>query len=251
MPEGLTEEERQEILLRRQQSQPQATEMVPGGLPPAIAAIVSGQQGAPYPTSFPVGKMRMAVPPPEAEMQRRLRVSEAQNRQKELSKARQNLTTYTNDAMQMLTALEKMEAQSKALGDFERGVPQQIGARISTGIGKFAKDKNITRYSGVVAQELIPAARKLMEEKGPITEFDIARVEKGLGDMTTPLEDKVFLLGQLRKKVLQAIENKREAAGMSPEEFSSKYQTLSEKINTGASGLSPEEENIVNNLLGQ
>src|SRR3990167_3897373 len=73
------------------------------------------------------------------------------------------------------------------------------------------------------AQELIPMARKLMEEKGPITEFDVARVEKGFGDITLPLEDKLFLMDQLRAKVNQALQAKM---GLAQTEGDPKYADL-------------------------
>jgi hypothetical protein len=123
-----------------------------------------------------------------------------------------------------------MEREARNLGDFKRGFLNQLFAKAQTGVGAFSKDKNITRYLGVVAQELIPAARKLMEEKGPITESDIKRVEEGLGDTTTPLEDKLFLLDELRNKVRTALTNKKEVAGLNDEQFSGKYKALSNTL---------------------
>jgi hypothetical protein len=73
---------------------------------------------------------------------------------------------------------------------------------------------------------MIPMARKLMEEKGPITEFDVKRVEKGFGDVTTPLAQKVKLIGELRGKLQKAAKNKMEVAKMSELEFASNYTSL-------------------------
>ena len=128
-------------------------------------------------------------------------------------KASQDYNAYQSDANQALLAIDKIEREAKNLGSFGRGMIPQTLARISTEVGKYSKDQDITRYLGVVSQELIPAARKIMEEKGPITEFDVQRVEKGLGELTTPLEDKLFLLNELRTKVNKALELKRNIAG--------------------------------------
>lgn len=127
-------------------------------------------------------------------------------------KARQGLNTYLSDANQVMVALNKIERESKNLGDFSRGLFGQTVAKTKIAVGSYAKDKNIARYEGVVAQELIPLARKLMEERGPITEWDVSRVEKGLGDKTLPLEDKLFLINEMKDKVKQAIKLKRSLA---------------------------------------
>jgi len=126
--------------------------------------------------------------------------------------ASKNLNQYSSDANQMLVAINKLEKGAKTLGDFPRGFAGQLGSRARVSVQKFGKEKNLTRYLGVLAQEFIPMARKVMEEKGPITEFDVKRVEKGLGDVTTPLEDKLFLLGEIRNKVRKALVLKRQLA---------------------------------------
>lgn len=151
--------------------------------------------------------------------------------QKRLAKAKEGFDTYMSDANQALVAIDKIEEQAKNIPDYGRGLIPQIGANIDVGLKKFSKDKDMTRYMGVVSQELIPMARKLMEEKGPITEFDVERVEKGLGDTTAPLADKLFLLNELRNKVKQAIEVKSRTAQISQEEFNQTQPEVSEKLN--------------------
>lgn len=145
-------------------------------------------------------------------------------------KARTNLDEYTSDAMQSLIALDKIEKQSKKLGDFGRGMISQTYARIKTGIADYSKDRDITRYLGVVSQELIPMARKLMEEKGPITEWDVDRVEKSLGNLTTPLEDKIYLLNEFRNKIKLALKNKMQVAQIPEKDFANRYTDLYEKV---------------------
>lgn len=139
-------------------------------------------------------------------MARQLNIHKAQTN--EASKRRQALDSYSGDANQILVALDKMEKGAHSLGDFKRGPWEQLKARAQVGVGSFSKDKNLTRYQGVMSQEFIPLARKLMEEKGPITESDVKRVERGLGDITTPLEDKIFLINEMRNKVKQALKHK-------------------------------------------
>lgn len=134
----------------------------------------------------------------------------AKNNASRIAEARKRNDEYIVKANKMFTALDNIEARAKELGDFKRGFVNQTVAGIGTMIARKAKDEKITRYEGTVAQELIPIARDLAEEKGPITEFDVARIEKGFGDITTPIEDKLFLINQLRDKVKKAIAIKKQ-----------------------------------------
>lgn len=188
-----------------------------------LRGVISKQLNIPY--------EEMATPK-EKEMKIRQKVESEQAEEdiKLISKAKRDLDIYSSDAIQALTALDKIKKQAEKLPKFERGVFPQLGGRISAGFKKFGKDEDITRYLGVVSQELIPMARKLMEERGPITKDDVARVEQGLGDLTTPLEDKIFLLNEFENKVRKAIKNKMQVAKLSPEDFSSKYTILSNRL---------------------
>ena len=150
---------------------------------------------------------------------------------KTLEKSKKEFNTYTSDATQTLTALDNIERASKEIGDFDRGIISQFYEKGKFKYKELAADPKVKNYLGTISQELIPAARKLMEEKGPITETDVARVEKGLGDATLPFEDKKKLLDQLRNKVKEAINNKKSVAGISDFEFKSKYKNLHDKIN--------------------
>lgn len=167
---------------------------------------------------------------PEQKMEMELEKVDRKAQQAQLSTARKAFDTYSSDAMQAMTALEKIEKYSKDLPDFKRGVMNQVGAKVKTGVNQFAKEKNVTRYIGVVAQELIPMARKLMEEKGPITEFDVARVEKGFGDLTIPQEDRLALINELRNKVKQAILNKMNTSEYSFKDITGKYKMIADKV---------------------
>lgn len=192
-----------------------------------------GAAGSPRIKSINVGGVNIEVPQSEEQIQRDLDIKDRQENVKQVSKARKDLDTYTSDAMQSLVALDKIEAQAKELGEFRRGFLEQTAAKISTGVGSYSKDEKITKYLGVLSQELIPMARKLMEEKGPITESDVDRVEKGFGEITVPLEDKIFLAEELRNKVREALKNKSQVAEISEEEFKGKYKSLYEKLNRG------------------
>ena len=154
---------------------------------------------------------------------------------------KKNLLAYSDDANQALVAIDKIERLSRQLGDFGRGGMNQAISKLSAGYKKFAMDKNMNQYLGVVSQELIPMSRKIMEEKGPITEFDVARVEKGLGNVTAPLEDKIFLLNELRNKIRQAIMNKNESAGISEEEFAKMKPEFYKKLISGIKPLQGQD----------
>jgi hypothetical protein len=146
---------------------------------------------------------------------------------KERMKAREELRKYASDAHQVLGALKNIEAKTKkVLPDAGRGVISQTIQKGKYALGQYSADENITRYIASVNSELIPLARKLMEEKGPITEFDVARVEKGLGNANLPLEDRLAIIGDLKSKVYSALEQKRQVAGMDKDEFDKVYGSL-------------------------
>lgn len=177
-------------------------------------------------TGANVGGLQIEFPEAKAASQQQ---AEAAKNKGDAVKA---LNNYSSDAIQSLVALDKIEEGAKTLGNFKRGVWNQAKAKANVAAKEFGKDKNVTRYLGVVSQELIPAARKLMEEKGPITESDVNRVEKGLGDITAPLEDKLFLINELRNKVKAVVENKRKIAGISDEDFGTKYGELAGRLSS-------------------
>jgi len=149
------------------------------------------------------------------------------------------LDSYSSDAVSTLAALDKLTAQTHELGDFKRGLLPQISEKIGINIKEAGKDEAVTRYIGVVNQELIPLARKLMEEKGPITESDVNRVEKGLGDITTPIADKLFLINQLRQKIQLAIANKAEAAEVGSNYFTGQRKVLGNLLGIEGSDAAP------------
>lgn len=162
---------------------------------------------------------------------------------KNVGDARKNLDEYAGTANEALVALDKIDVQADSLGDFKRGFVNQAISKTKAAAGEFGKDENIVRYKGVVAQELIPLARKLAEEKGPISDSDVSRIEKGLGDVTTPLADKKFLTKELRNKIKQALINKAGIAKLSDEEARSKYGEIYKKLET----IEPEKSGTSSN----
>jgi hypothetical protein len=121
---------------------------------------------------------------------------------------------YLPDYKQINTSLDQLEKEAKGLGDFKTGVVEQTIAKVKLGVDKYSKsNKALNMYTSVVAEKLIPMARKVMEEKGPITEFDVARVEKALGDETLPLSQKMEIIGRFRDQLKQQISLKAEIAG--------------------------------------
>lgn len=200
-----------------------------------------------------VGGLSFEIPSTPAEEKQKVE-AEAYGKQQvadinQRTTARKSLDVYTSDAVQALMAVDKIQRESQNLPKYKRGLLNQAKAKVDTGIKSFAKDQSVTRYMGVVAQELIPMARKLMEEKGPITEFDVARVEKGLGDITTPLEDRIFLLNQFRDKVKQALINKMQVAGMTQEEFNTKYKALTDMLSGQQETPAPIKKTPLKSIL--
>lgn len=131
---------------------------------------------------------------------------------KRITDARKRSDEYVSEASQVLNAIKNLESVVENLPRYERGIANQAKAKADIMAKRFAKDEDINKYDITVSQVLIPFARKVMEEKGPITEFDVARVEKGLGDPTSPIEDKRFALELLKEKIGEAIQIKRQEA---------------------------------------
>lgn len=166
---------------------------------------------------------------------------QAEEDRKVTTDARKNLDEYAGNAMQVMDALDRIETQSKELGDFGRGVIPQAVAKATYAAKKYGKDQAVTRYEGTVQRELIPLARKVAEEKGPISEFDVARLEKAFGEGTTPLEDKIFLINEIRGKLKQSVMLKKDMAKLSDKEFKAKYGKLDKKF-------APKEEGNASSL---
>jgi len=163
------------------------------------------------------------------------KLQESELNQKNLAEARKTLDEYSSTASEALTALDKIEEKALALPSYERGFGKQLLARGDAFSKKFSKDKSVVEFTGSLSQELAPLARKLAEEKGPLTNKDIDRIVEGLGgDLTTPTEDKVTLLNELREKIRAAAKNKAQVAGLSDEEFGKKYKDLNEKLSKGS-----------------
>lgn len=170
--------------------------------------------------------------------QRKINEELAKSEIKEIGEARKKFNDYVSSANDSLGALERLEARAKKLPDYKllgksRGFAEQTYAKSRAALDEYSKDENVTRYSGVLNQELIPLARKLAEEKGPITDSDVERITKGLGDLTTPFEDKKALYDELRTKVREAIESKMDIAKISKDEFKDRYGKAYSKIYPG------------------
>ena len=186
---------------------------------PLLQAMMSGQGGSVggfRPTKFTMGGVTYENP-------------EAEAAQKLQFEGRKGLDEYISQADKALVALDKVENYASKLGDFKTGFWNQAGARSKYAIDKFSQDPNVAGYAGVVSQELIPLARNLAEEKGPITDPDVARIELGLGNATAPLATKKLLLNELRNKVREALRIKSQVANITPEMFASNYPDLNQR----------------------
>jgi hypothetical protein len=146
--------------------------------------------------------------------------------QKVKEKASTDLNEYTTAANKALVGIDKIEKYARGLGDFKRGFLPQIKSRADIAMRAVAQDKPVAEYLGAINQELIPLARNLAEEKGPITNTDVDRIQKGLGEATAPLETKIALLNELRDKVAQALNTKMQAAGVAQDQFSNQFPEL-------------------------
>ena len=122
--------------------------------------------------------------------------------------------------------MDKIEQYTKELGDFDRGMIGQTSARAKTYYRDYSADPKFVKYIGVVQQELIPLARNLAEEKGPITDPDVERIQKGLGETYRPLQDKLDLINEFKTKLKNAIKNKQSVAMLDDDTFNSKYPQL-------------------------
>lgn len=176
-------------------------------------------------------------------------IKDRENKQAVLKKNRESLDTYMSDASSAITALEKVSRMAEKLGDFERGFFNQSFLGVQAAVRQKGKDKAITDFKIALSQELIPLARKLGEEKGPITASDIETLEPGLGaDITTPLEDKFTAYNELINKVDRALEVKRELAEIPEDEFNKKYGKIVEQISVlrdrMSSVLDPEGKGV-------
>ena len=140
------------------------------------------------------------------------------------------MNEYSDSFAKNVLAINKVERYAKKLPEFPRGFAGQTGARVDSAIKTYSKDPAFTQYMGVVNQEMIPLARNLAEEKGPITEFDVKRIESGLGSVTTPFEDKQLLLAELKAKTSQAIIMKMEKAGFTFDQIQTEKPNLANTI---------------------
>lgn len=143
--------------------------------------------------------------------------------------AKKNLQDYASSANDVLGALDRVEQSASKLPKFETGLAEQAYALARSAYGQASAEPVFTKYESAVNSELIPLARKLQEEKGPITEWDVSRVEKGLGRKTLPFGQKIEILNESRAKVYSALRTKMDAAGITENEFKIKNKSLYEK----------------------
>lgn len=181
-------------------------------------AVVSQFSGIPYVQSIsnersgwvfdPVTRefLKSDVPIMKGDVVRNAKIDPVQQ------KAGTDLNSYISSASDVVNALDKLESYASKLPEFKEGVGEQAKARVQTAVGTFAADPRFTEYEGVLNTELIPLARKLQEEKGPIAEADVEKVKAGLGKTFIPFNQRQKILGESRQKVRNAIETKLKSA---------------------------------------
>lgn len=146
--------------------------------------------------------------------------------EKNKTKSARDLDTYTDSASKALQAIGKIRTAAEEMPQFGPGIASQTFGKGLMAIKSYAKDPKTAKYEGVVSQELIPLARNLAEEKGPITDTDVARIEKGLGDKTTPLPVRNELLNELVNKIELGLENKAQTSGQGVEQIMQRNTSL-------------------------
>ena len=206
-----------------QRSRPNALEAIGSGMA-GFAAPFLGQQW-----TNPYAKQKQSMNPIEMLLMKDMFAGKASER--DITEAsRKSFNEYSSNASDVLGALDKIEEYAKKLPAMKTGVIGQAKARFDVAKGEFAADKRFSEFSGVLSGELIPMARKLQEEKGPITEWDVARVEKGLGQKNLPFSQKQVIIQESRNKVGEQVLNKLSSAGWSVKDFATKYPALYSKV---------------------
>lgn len=147
--------------------------------------------------------------------------------------AMKNLTGFIDAAPKAALALESVEKAAKELGDFKKGFIPQMFAKGDLALKEFGQDEKVANYVGIVGQNLSVLARTIAEEKGPLTDRDIIRIEKGLGNKSAPLKTKLALTSELRTKVIDTLTTKLQAAGTNYSEFVKGNPKLAQLLNVG------------------
>lgn len=144
--------------------------------------------------------------------------------------ARKALDESMATAPDVLGAFQGIKERGARLPQFKTGFFPQLAGKISMAEKSFSKDPVVGDYNRWVDSNLIPLARKFMEEKGPITESDVSKLEKTLKDSTLPQEQREITLNDFMSKIQQSIRNKMSIAGVTDEEFFGKYGDLAQNV---------------------
>lgn len=158
---------------------------------------------------------------------------EAKGKRELKQEAAKNLTAFVDAAPKAALALDSVETAAKELGDFPKGFVPQLFAKGDLALKEFGQDEKVANYVGVVGQNLSVLARTIAEEKGPLTDRDIVRIEKGLGNKSAPLKTKLALISELRSKVIDTMTTKLQAAGTSYSDFVKGNPKLAKLLNVG------------------
>lgn len=171
-------------------------------------------------------KLKVNSDQQEARMLKLFELQEKQEQVKNETKSRWDLDVYTDTASKALQAISKIRTAAFEIPDIKPGFFSQSVGKVGAALKSYSKDPKISFYQGVVSQELIPLARSLAEEKGPITDLDVARIEKGLGDITTPMDTRNALLNELVNKIELGISNKSQTSGIPESDILSRNTSL-------------------------
>ena len=138
---------------------------------------------------------------------------------KEKGDLRKAFFASTGDFTVVGQALDHLERTSKELEEFRPGVLNQILDKTKFALGSFGQEEHIAKYLASIEGSLALFARKVMGERGVLTNQDVERARKMLGNETAPLSTKLSLLGELRTKARKNMENTLANAGIEQEEL--------------------------------
>ena len=227
---GLTDEERQEILSRRQAQEGQPPD--PYGIP----------QGAPYPSSLRGNKIGYTIPPPAAEVQRQQALAQSKATLAEDSATRRQLLKKAAD--QKLQLEQAIGLFDKIYQESESAVPviqHPEGTLPFQQLGRFAGQKMGLREKqrGTITslQARATPALKSLGEVGVLTNQDIERMLKG----GFPADDDTAISRQAKREgIISDLQMKLDQVNA----------TLGSTISPSTS-LTSTESDIVNRLLNQ
>lgn len=160
-----------------------------------------------------------------------------------LFQGKKDLQSQIPEVSDLFQAFNTVDKYAEELGDFKSG-PSQLMSKANMKYKEITEDPKVSKYVGAVGQQLAKIARKQNDEKGALSDFDVERVLKGLGNKTAPLEVKKALVNEMRDAARKKILSRLDSAGITLEEFASEqpkaYQAIFGEKSVQTQSLSPD-----------